>query len=79
MSEIELAVIGGSGLYNMAGLADVKEVELDTPFGPPSDTIIVGALHGRRVAFLPRHGRGHVLTPVEKAEATKAKRSINPR
>ena len=60
MSEIELAVIGGSGLYNMAGLADVKEVELDTPFGPPSDTIIVGALHGRRVAFLPRHGRGLV-------------------
>ncbi len=65
MSEIELAVIGGSGLYNMAGLADVEEVELDTPFGRPSDTIIVGALHGRRVAFLPRHGRGHVLTPSE--------------
>ena len=65
MSEIELAVIGGSGLYNMAGLADVEEVAIDTPFGRPSDAIIVGALHGRRVAFLPRHGRGHLLTPGE--------------
>lgn len=65
MSEIELAVIGGSGLYNMAGLTDVDEVELDTPFGRPSDAIITGTLHGRRVAFLPRHGRGHVLTPGE--------------
>jgi 5'-methylthioadenosine phosphorylase len=65
MSEIELAVIGGSGLYNMVGLADVEEVELDTPFGRPSDAIIVGSLHGRRIAFLPRHGRGHVLTPSE--------------
>ena len=65
MSDIELAVIGGSGLYNMAGLADVEEIEVDTPFGRPSDAIITGALHGRRVAFLPRHGRGHALTPGE--------------
>ena len=46
MSDIELAVIGGSGLYNMAGLADVEEIEVDTPFGRPSDAIITGALHG---------------------------------
>ena len=65
MSEIELAVIGGSGLYNMSGLSDVEVVEIDTPFGKPSDLIAVGTLYGHRVAFLPRHGRGHVLTPSE--------------
>jgi 5'-methylthioadenosine phosphorylase len=65
VSEIELAVIGGSGLYNMAELSEVEELEIDTPFGDPSGVITVGTLHGRRVAFLPRHGRGHVLTPGE--------------
>ncbi|RMG88973.1 MAG: S-methyl-5'-thioadenosine phosphorylase [Chloroflexi bacterium] len=65
MSDIELAIIGGSGLYNMAALTDVEEIEITTPFGKPSDTITVGTLHGRRIAFLPRHGRGHVLTPSE--------------
>ncbi len=65
MSEVELAVIGGSGLYNMAALSDVVEVNVDTPFGSPSDAIAIGNLHGRRVAFLPRHGRGHVLNPSE--------------
>jgi 5'-methylthioadenosine phosphorylase len=65
MSNIELVVIGGSGLYEMAGLTDVEEVGVDTPFGPPSDRITLGTLHGRRLAFLPRHGRGHVLTPYE--------------
>jgi 5'-methylthioadenosine phosphorylase len=65
MTRIELAVIGGSGLYDMAGLSGVESVELDTPFGKPSDAVTVGTLHGRRVAFLPRHGRGHVLTPSE--------------
>lgn len=65
MSEIELAVIGGSGLYNMSGLSDVETIQIDTPFGKPSDAITVGTLHGHRVAFLPRHGRGHVLTPSE--------------
>ncbi|MCO5196885.1 MAG: S-methyl-5'-thioadenosine phosphorylase [Anaerolineae bacterium] len=63
MSAIDLAVIGGSGLYGMTDLRDVEEVVVDTPFGPPSDAIILGTLHGRRVAFLPRHGRGHVHTP----------------
>lgn len=62
---IELAVIGGSGLYNMAELTDVEEHHIDTPFGKPSDAITVGSLHGRRIAFLPRHGRGHPLSPSE--------------
>ncbi|MFQ5400169.1 MAG: S-methyl-5'-thioadenosine phosphorylase [Anaerolineae bacterium] len=65
MSAIELAIIGGSGLYDMPGLTDVEEIKLSTPFGDPSDSITLGTLHGRRVAFLPRHGRGHVLTPTE--------------
>jgi 5'-methylthioadenosine phosphorylase len=63
MANIELAVIGGSGLYKMAGLTDLEEVAVETPFGPPSDKITVGALHGRRLAFLPRHGRGHIFSP----------------
>lgn len=63
MTKTELAVIGGSGLYTMPGLTDITEVDVDTPFGPPSDTITIGTLQGRRVAFLPRHGRGHALTP----------------
>lgn len=65
MTDIKLGVIGGSGLYDMAGLTDVEEMVVETPFGKPSDTITVGTLHGRKVAFLPRHGRGHVLTPSE--------------
>jgi len=65
MSEIALAVIGGSGLYNMAEMTTVESISVDTPFGRPSDAVTVGTLHGRRVAFLPRHGRGHVLTPTE--------------
>ncbi|MFO7683572.1 MAG: S-methyl-5'-thioadenosine phosphorylase [Chloroflexota bacterium] len=65
MTAIELAVIGGSGLYDMADLTDVQQVEMTTPYGKPSDMITTGILHGRRVAFLPRHGRGHVLNPSE--------------
>lgn len=65
MSDIELAVIGGSGLYDMAGLTEVEQIDVLTPFGAPSDSITVGTLHGRRLAFLPRHGRGHTLTPSE--------------
>ncbi len=60
-----LGVIGGSGLYVMPGLEDVERVELSTPFGAPSDAITVGDLDGAPVAFLPRHGRGHRLTPSE--------------
>jgi 5'-methylthioadenosine phosphorylase len=62
---ISLAVIGGSGLYAMPGLTDVEEIVVRTPFGEPSDAVIVGALNGRRVAFLPRHGRGHRRNPSE--------------
>ncbi len=65
MSEIELAIIGGSGLYNMADLIQVEERRIGTPFGNTSDAITVGTLYGRRIAFLPRHGRGHLLTPSE--------------
>ena len=65
MSNIDFAVIGGSGLYNMEALSDVEELSISTPFGSPSDAITVGTLYGRRVAFLPRHGRGHVLNPSE--------------
>jgi 5'-methylthioadenosine phosphorylase len=58
-----LAVIGGSGLYEMAGLDDVQTFDLDTPFGKPSAPIVVGTLEGQRVAFLARHGLGHRITP----------------
>lgn len=65
MADIELGIIGGSGLYNMDGLTEVEEIAPETPFGRISDAIILGTLHGRRLAFLPRHGRGHLLTPSE--------------
>jgi 5'-methylthioadenosine phosphorylase len=64
-NNIEIAVIGGSGVYGMSELSDVEELHLTTPFGSPSDAVILGTLHGERVAFLPRHGRGHTLTPSE--------------
>lgn len=60
-----LAVIGGSGLYDFAGLTDVEKVDLETPFGKPSAPIMVGTLAGKRVAFLARHGLGHSLSPTE--------------
>ncbi|OQY96529.1 MAG: methylthioadenosine phosphorylase [Chloroflexi bacterium UTCFX4] len=63
--EIRFGVIGGSGVYNIEALTDVQEVQLDTPFGKPSDAYITGALDGIRVAFLARHGRGHRVTPTE--------------
>lgn len=61
----KIAVIGGSGLYNMAEISDKTTVEVDTPFGKPSAPIVVGTLRGKRVAFLARHGVGHALTPSE--------------
>ena len=60
---IRFGVIGGSGVYRMETLSDVEEIELDTPFGKPSDAYVVGILHGQRVAFLARHGRGHRISP----------------
>ncbi|NJL05756.1 MAG: S-methyl-5'-thioadenosine phosphorylase [Chloroflexaceae bacterium] len=65
MSQAMIGVIGGSGLYGMHDLTDVEEVRLHTPYGDPSDAYIIGTLAGQRVAFLPRHGRGHVLSPTE--------------
>jgi 5'-methylthioadenosine phosphorylase len=61
----EIGIIGGTGLYQMDGFTDVHEVAVPTPFGPPSDALVVGSLEGRRVAFLPRHGRGHRILPHE--------------
>ena len=65
MAEASVAVIGGSGLYEMDGLSGVREVKPETPFGPPSDAIVLGDLHGVPTAFLPRHGRGHRISPTE--------------
>ena len=61
MTEKTLGIIGGSGLYDLPGLEDRETVELETPFGNPSDALVTGTLHGVRMAFLPRHGRGHRL------------------
>jgi 5'-methylthioadenosine phosphorylase len=60
---VKIGIIGGSGLYTMAGLSDTEELRVKTPFGDPSDAIVVGTLEGRRVAFLARHGRGHRFSP----------------
>ncbi|HWX92516.1 MAG TPA: S-methyl-5'-thioadenosine phosphorylase [Terriglobales bacterium] len=65
MSQAEVGIIGGSGLYSMPGLTDVREVKQETPFGDPSDSYVLGTLDGRRVAFLARHGRGHRILPTE--------------
>ncbi len=61
--KISIGVIGGSGLYEMEGLTRVKRLKVSTPFGRPSDDYIIGTLFGSRVAFLPRHGRGHRIMP----------------
>jgi 5'-methylthioadenosine phosphorylase len=61
--EADIAIIGGSGLYEMDGLEKVDFIEVDTPFGKPSDAIVLGTLEGASVAFLPRHGRGHRINP----------------
>ena len=63
MSEKIVGVIGGSGLYDMEGLEEVQNVSLKTPFGDPSDSFTVGRLEGVKVAFLPRHGKGHRIQP----------------
>jgi 5'-methylthioadenosine phosphorylase len=61
----EIGIIGGSGLYEMEGVTGAREVAVETPFGPPSDSLVLGTLEGRKVAFLPRHGRGHRISPSE--------------
>jgi len=65
MTTAQIGIIGGSGLYQMPELKDIEEVKVETPFGDPSDAFITGTLEGVRVAFLPRHGRGHRILPTE--------------
>lgn len=65
MAKANIAIIGGSGLYQMKGLQNTEEISVDTPFGKPSSPITVGALEGKQVAFLARHGIGHFITPTE--------------
>jgi 5'-methylthioadenosine phosphorylase len=63
MAEKMVGVIGGSGLYEIEGLEDVQTISLTTPFGDPSDSFVIGRLEGVKIAFLPRHGRGHRISP----------------
>jgi 5'-methylthioadenosine phosphorylase len=65
LSQAEIGIIGGSGLYSMPGLTGIQEIVLETPFGAPSDAYVLGTLEGRQVAFLARHGRGHRILPTE--------------
>ncbi|WP_287128864.1 S-methyl-5'-thioadenosine phosphorylase [Candidatus Cyanaurora vandensis] len=65
MHPVKIAVIGGSGLYQMSGLTDCQEIQVPTPFGEPSDTLMTGRVEGVDVVFLPRHGRHHRLLPSE--------------
>lgn len=64
-TQAEIGIIGGSGLYSMNGLTKTREIGVKTPFGEPSDAIVLGMLEGKRVAFLARHGRGHRILPGE--------------
>jgi len=65
MPQAKIGVIGGTGLYDIEGLTDIEEIDIDTPFGKPSDTITIGKLEGVGIAFLPRHGKGHRILPTE--------------
>jgi 5'-methylthioadenosine phosphorylase len=65
MSEIKIGIIGGSGLYQMQGMQILEEREVETPYGRPSDKVIIGQIGDRKVAFIPRHGRGHVYNPTQ--------------
>jgi len=60
-----IGIIGGSGLYQIEGLKKISEIKIDTPYGAPSDTYVLGALEGREIVFLPRHGKGHRILPTE--------------
>ncbi len=65
MSQSKIGVIGGSGLYQIEGFENIRETKILTPFGEPSDAYIEGELHGKKLVFLPRHGRGHKISPTE--------------
>jgi 5'-methylthioadenosine phosphorylase len=64
-NDIRIGVIGGSGLYQMEGLTEIEEIDVETPFGKPSDTYRIGLLDGNRIAFLARHNRNHTISPSE--------------
>jgi 5'-methylthioadenosine phosphorylase len=65
MPRATIGVIGGSGLYRMEDMTDIEEIAIQTPFGDPSDVITIGKVEGVSMAFLPRHGRGHRISPTE--------------
>ncbi|WP_263418933.1 S-methyl-5'-thioadenosine phosphorylase [Terriglobus albidus] len=65
MQQAEIGIIGGSGLYSMPGFTNIREEKITTPFGDPSDPLVLGELEGRKVAFLARHGKGHRILPTE--------------
>ena len=65
MPQAKIGVIGGTGLYDIEGMTDIEEVNIDTPFGKPSDAITIGKLEGVGIAFLPRHGKGHRIPPTD--------------
>ena len=65
LEPVKIAVIGGSGISEISGIENVKEINIDTPFGKPSAPIIVGTIDDVSVAFLPRHGKGHIILPSE--------------
>ena len=65
MEKVKIGVIGGSGIYDIEGITETRKQKISTPFGDPSDTIVIGNLEGIPVAFLPRHGRGHFIMPSE--------------
>jgi len=65
MPQAKIGVIGGTALYDIEGLTDIEKINIDTPFGKPSDAIITGKLDGVGIAFLPRHGKGHRISPTE--------------
>ena len=79
MEQARIGVIGGSGVYDMAQLSDVQEIRLDTPFGAPSDAYVVGKISGQPVAFLPRHGRGHRISPTQLNKSSQYLRFQNVR
>jgi 5'-methylthioadenosine phosphorylase len=65
MSKADIGIIGGSGIYDVDGVKKIEEIKIETPYGDPSDTFLICEIAGKRVAFLPRHGRGHRLLPSE--------------
>ena len=65
MSEFAFGIIGGSGLYGFEGFENIEEVEIETPFGKPSSPVVIGEVHGKKLAFLARHGIGHFYSPTD--------------